>query len=408
MKYSLNKEKIKILLLEGVHSKAIHSFNDHGYSNIETLKSSLPFDQLIKQLEDVHILGIRSRTQVTEEVIKAAKRLISVGCFCIGTNQVALEATASMGIPVFNAPHSNTRSVAELVIGLTVVLFRNIFEKSMAAHQGQWLKSAEGSHEVRGKVMGIVGYGHIGSQVSILAEAIGMHVLYYDIQTKLPLGNAHSTNSLSELLKKSDIVTLHVPEDTTTKDMIGYPELKIMKKGSFLINASRGHVVVIKALKEALEAKQLKGAAIDVFPKEPKSGEEEFTSILRDIPNVILTPHIGGSTKEAQENIALEVSRSLIDFSDKGFTEGAVNFPQVNLPLHPGSHRILHIHHNVPGILQQINTIIGKEEINVLGQHLQTTNTIGYVLLDIAKESSKRLLEQLNTIQGTIRSRLLF
>ena len=408
MNFSLHKNKIQILLLEGIHPRAIDYFIDSQYPEIKLLKTALSEEELIEQLENVYFLGIRSRTQVTERVLEKAQHLAAIGCFCIGTNQVNLQAAASRGIPVFNAPHSNTRSVAELVIGHTIMLMRNIFEKSLAAHEGRWLKSAEGSHEVRGKTLGIIGYGHIGTQVSVLAESLGMKVIFYDTQTKLPLGNAKAKKSLYSLLKESDVVTLHVPEDPSTFNLIGLSQLEQMKEGAYLINASRGNVVDIDTLREFLDSGRLRGAAIDVFPKEPKHQNEEFLSPLQGVANVILTPHVGGSTKEAQENIALEVSQKIISYSDKGSTDGAVNFPQVNLPLHEDAHRILHTHQNIPGMLQHINTLLAKEKINILGQHLQTLNDIGYVVLDIEKESSKRTLEKIKTIEGTIRARLLY
>ncbi len=408
MNYSLNKDKIKILLLEGIHTRAIEYFQENQYLEVKSLKTALSEEELIGHLENVYFLGIRSRTQVTERVLTEAKHLAAIGCFCIGTNQVNLQAAAGKGIPVFNAPHSNTRSVAELVIGHTIMLMRNIFEKNLAAHEGRWLKSAEGSHEVRGKTLGIVGYGHIGTQVSVLAESLGMKVVFYDTQTKLPLGNAKAKKSLHSLLKESDIVTLHVPEDPSTYKLIGLSQLKQMKESAYLINASRGNVVDIDALKDFLNSGRLRGAAIDVFPAEPKHQNDEFLSPLRGLANVALTPHIGGSTKEAQENIALEVSQKIITYSDKGSTDGAVNFPQVNLPLHEEAHRILHIHQNIPGMLQHINTLLAKEKINILGQHLQTHKDIAYVVLDIEKESSNRSLERIKTIKGTIRARILY
>ena len=408
MNFSLHKNKIKILLLEGIHPRAIDYFIENQYPEVKLLKTALSEEELIEQLENVYFLGIRSRTQVTERVLEKVKHLAAIGCFCIGTNQVNLQAAASRGIPVFNAPHSNTRSVAELVIGHTIMLMRNIFEKNLAAHEGRWLKSAEGSHEVRGKTLGIIGYGHIGTQVSVLAESLGMKVVFYDTQTKLPLGNAKAKKNLHSLLKESDVVTLHVPEDPSTFNLIGLSQLEQMKEGAYLINASRGNVVDIDTLREFLDSGRLRGAAIDVFPKEPKHQNDKFLSPLQGVANVILTPHVGGSTKEAQENIALEVSQKIISYSDKGATDGAVNFPQVNLPLHENAHRILHTHQNIPGMLQHINTLLAKEKINILGQHLQTLNDIGYVVLDIEKEFSKRTLEKIKTIEGTIRARLLY
>ncbi len=405
---SLDKDKIKVLLLEGIDSSAVKTFHENGYQNVELLKTALEGDKLVEKLQDAFILGIRSRTQVTKEVLSHAKKLFAVGCFCIGTNQVALNDAALHGIPVFNAPHANTRSVAELVIGLTVMLMRNIFPKSCAAHAGEWLKTVEGSREVRGKVIGIIGYGHIGSQVSILAEAFGMHVIYYDIVGKLPLGNAKSSGSLEELLEQSDVVTLHVPETNQTKMMMGVDQLEKMKKGSFLINASRGCVVDISTLKKQLDSGRIHGAAIDVFPEEPKEKSHEFISPLRGDFRVIMSPHIGGSTLEAQHNIGLEVSRKLIHYSDRGSTEGAVNFPSLSLPLHTETHRILNIHRNEPGMMQKINKSVADEEINVQSQYLLTNEQIGYVVLDIEKKAFQKLTKTLQQIKGSIKTRVLY
>lgn len=408
VKLSLEKEKIKVLLLEGIDPSAEEVFNKHGYSNVESLPFALGEKALKDKLQDTFILGIRSRTQLTKEIIDQASRLFAIGCFCIGTDQVALRDAALKGIPVFNAPHSNTRSVAELVIGLTIMLMRDVFSKNAAAHRGKWLKNTEGSHEVRGKVIGIVGYGHIGSQVSILAEALGMQVYYYDLQDKLPLGNAKALSSLEELLVKSDIVTLHVPDSPSTENMIRDEHFKMMKEGAYLINASRGSVVDIEALNTFLESGKIKGAALDVFPKEPASSSVEFKSPLKGKDNVILTPHIAGSTLEAQHNIGFEVSRKLIYYSDRGSTEGAVNFPGINLPEHKEAHRILHIHKNIPGMLQKINKAIADENINVQSQYLLTTEDIGYVVLDIEKEVSGELSMALQEIKGTLRTRILY
>ena len=405
---SLSKEKIRIVLFEGIHTKAVEAFRAQGYSNVELLTGSLSGSELADKIKDAHMIGIRSRTQIKGDVIHEAKKLMAVGCFCIGTNQVDLKETALKGIPVFNAPHSNTRSVAELVIGQTIMLMRGIFAKSTLAHQGSWSKSAKNSHEVRGKTMGIVGYGHIGAQVSILAEAMGLHVIYFDVQTKLPLGNAKPVSTLQALLEQSDVTTLHVPEAPSTKNLMSREMIARMKPGSYLINASRGSVVDIEALAEALKNKALFGAAIDVFPKEPKTNDEPFESALLGLDNVILTPHIGGSTLEAQENIGVEVARKLAAFSDTGVTEGTVNFPIVNLPLMPDAHRILHIHHNIPGILRQINRALGLHDINVLGQYLATQNEIGYVVLDVDRKSSTQLTPLLAAIEGTIRTRILY
>jgi D-3-phosphoglycerate dehydrogenase len=394
---SLSKDKIKIVLLEGIHPQASRLFGEYDYNNIDIYKTTLSRNELITALQNAHMVGIRSRSKITSEVIEECPKLIAIGCFCIGTDQVDLEFAASRGIPVFNAPHSNTRSVAELVLGITIMLYRNIFPKNFAAHRKEWQKSAMDSHEVRGKTIGIIGYGHIGSQVSILAEALGMRVFYYDIKTKLPLGNAVPVNSLEELLVRSDIVTLHVPEDFTTINMM---------------NASRGKVVVIEALVEALKHKKLSGAAIDVFPGEPESSKEKFESPLIGMDNVILTPHIGGSTQEAQENIGGEVASKLVFFSDRGTTDGSVNFPEVNLKPTDHAHRILHIHENRPGLLHAINQIVAEHNINVLGQYLETKKLVGYVVLDIdtsfPRKQLKLLREELTNIDGTIRTRVLY
>ena len=407
-KLSLAKNKIKILLLEGIHQTAVEMFRSQGYTQVEHLPTALTGEALKEKIRDAHMVGIRSRSKLTPEVLAEADKLMAIGCFCIGTNQVDLQDASLRGIPVFNAPHSNTRSVAELVIGQTIMLARGTFPKSMAAHRSQWQKSASGSHEVRGKTMGIVGYGHIGSQVSILAEAMGMRVVYYDIQRKQPLGNAKPLPDLKSLLAESDVVTLHVPEDTTTKGLFNQKQIAQMKPGSFLINASRGSVVDIDALASALKKGSLGGAAVDVFPVEPKSNEHPFESPLVGLDQVILTPHVGGSTQEAQEDIGRGVAQSLTTFSDTGSTDGAVNFPIVNLPTNPGSHRILHIHRNIPGVLREINKAMAEEEINVLGQYLATDPHIGYVVLDIAKDMSAKLSKVLKDVNGTIRIRVLY
>ncbi len=409
--HSLPKDKIRIVLLEGIDRLAVDVLNHHGYQNVELLPGALAGEALIERIRDAHMVGIRSTTQLTAEALSSARLLMAVGCFCIGTNQVDLATAASLGIPVFNAPHSNTRSVAELVIGHTIMLMRGIFPKSAAAHRGQWIKSAKGSNEVRGKTLGIVGYGHIGTQVSVLAEAMGMTVIYHDIQTKLPLGNARACDSLDELLEKAHVVTLHVPADATTKNMIDAERLAKMQQDAFLINASRGSVVDIPALAAALESGHLAGAAVDVFPVEPKSNALPFESPLCGLEQVILTPHIGGSTLEAQRNIGKEVAEKLAYFSDRGNTDGAVNFPKVNLPAHEGAHRLLHIHGNTPGILRQINDVIAEMDINVLGQYLATAGELGYVVLDIgqvSEEQGKDLRERLARIPSTIRTRLLY
>ena len=406
-KKSLAKDKIKILLLEGLHQSSVETFKSKGYTNIEYLKTSLSDDELKEKIADVHFIGIRSRTQLTDDVLAHAKKLVAIGCFCIGTNQVNIGAAQIRGIPVFNAPFSNTRSVAELVIGELLLLLRGIPEKSAKAHRGEWLKSAVGSVEARGKTLGIIGYGHIGTQLGILAETIGMQVKFYDVETKLPLGNASQCQTLTQLFKESDVISLHVPETAQTQNMIGAAEFDAMKDGVIFINASRGTVVDIPALAEALECKKIAGAAIDVFPVEPKGNDEEFVSPLRGFDNVILTPHIGGSTKEAQENIGLEVASKLVKYSDNGSTLSAVNFPEVSLPEHTNASRLLHIHKNQPGILTKINQAFADNDVNIAAQYLQTDAEIGYVVIDIETENSALALKKLKAIDGTIRARIL-
>ena len=406
-KVSLAKDKIKILLLEGVHQSAVEELKSKGYTNIEYLKTSLSDQELIEKVKDVHFIGIRSRTQLTEQVLAHANRLVAIGCFCIGTNQVELPAAQIRGIPVFNAPFSNTRSVAELVLGEILLLLRGIPEKNAKAHRGVWNKSAAGSVEARGKTLGIIGYGHIGTQLGILAETIGMKVRFFDIETKLPLGNASQTSSLTQLFKEADVVSLHVPETIQTQNMISIAEFDAMKDGVIFINASRGTVVDIDALASAVESKKVGGAAIDVFPVEPKSNDEEFISPLRAFDNVILTPHVGGSTKEAQENIGLEVASKMAKYSDNGSTLSAVNFPEVSLPEHAGTSRLLHIHENRPGIITQINTIFAENDVNIAAQYLQTDDKIGYVVIDVETENSEKALAKLKLIDGTIRARIL-
>ncbi|BBG28982.1 phosphoglycerate dehydrogenase [Zymobacter palmae] len=405
---SLDKNKIRILLLEGVHQSAVEHFKSAGYTNIEYLTTSLSGEALHEKLRDAHFVGIRSRTQLDDAAFEAAEKLNAVGCFCIGTNQVDLTAALKRGIPVFNAPYSNTRSVAELVLAEAICLARRVAEKNARAHRGEWDKSAAKSHEVRGKTLGLVGYGSIGSQLSVLAEALGMNVIYYDIITKLDLGNAHQVESLDELLSKSDIVSLHVPETPQTQWMIGRDELAKMKKDAILINASRGTVVDIEALEEALESGHLLGAAVDVFPVEPKSNKEAFESPLRRFDNVILTPHIGGSTMEAQENIGLEVAEKLVTYSDNGTTLSSVNFPEVALPAHPDRHRLLHIHTNVPGVLSEINRVLSEANINISAQYLQTNADVGYVVIDVDKAYGPKALEALRQVPNTLRVRVLY
>ena len=405
---SFDKDKIKILLLEGVHDSAIESFHAAGYTNIERKAGALQGDELSRALADAHILGIRSRTQLTGQALAEARRLLAVGCFCIGTNQVALKDATVRGVPVFNAPFSNTRSVAELVLAEAVLLLRGIPEKHGLLKQGVWQKSASASFEIRGKTLGVIGYGNIGSQLGVMAEALGMQVQFYDVVKRLNLGNARQLDSMDELLATSDIVTLHVPETPATRNMIAARELALMKKTGVLINASRGHVVDLDALAAALKSQRLLGAAIDVYPEEPKSNDDPFVSPLIECSNVILTPHIGGSTAEAQENIGSEVADKLIRYSDNGSTLSAVNFPEVSLPAHPSSHRLLHIHRNVPGVLSHINRVFGEGGINIAAQYLQTNADIGYVVIDVEAEHSQMALEKLRAIDGTIRTRLLF
>ncbi len=407
-KPSLDKAKIRFLLLEGVHPSAVESLAAAGYQNVESLSGSLPADELKQRIADVHFVGIRSRTQLTADVFAHAHKLVAVGCFCIGTNQVDLDAARERGVAVFNAPYSNTRSVAELVLAESILLLRDVPRKNTVAHRGGWNKSASGSFEIRGKTLGIVGYGSIGTQLSVLAEGLGMRVCFHDVVDKLPLGNARQVGSLAELLKISDIVTLHVPELPSTKMMIGPEEIALMKHESVLINASRGSVVDLDALAAALREKRLLGAAIDVFPVEPRTNDEAFVTPLIGMENVILTPHIGGSTIEAQENIGREVSAKLIKYSDNGTSTTSVNFPEVALPAHPGKHRLLHIHHNVPGVLSEINGIFASNQINIASQYLQTNEKIGYVVIDVDAEYSDLALKKLNEVKGTIRTRVLF
>ena len=407
-KTSLDKSKIKILLLEGVHQSAVDNFQNAGYENVEHLPTSLDEEALIEKIRDVHFIGIRSRTQLTERVFEAAEKLVGVGCFCIGTNQVDLNAALKRGIAVFNAPYSNTRSVAELVLAEAIMLLRGIPEKNARAHQGGWLKSAKNSHEARGKTLGIVGYGSIGAQLSVLAESLGFNVIYYDVITKLGMGNANQVASLDELLGRSDVVSLHVPDLASTRWMIGEKEIAAMKPGAILINASRGSVVEIEPLAKAIKAGRLNGAAIDVFPVEPKGNEETFESPLRGLENVILTPHIGGSTLEAQENIGIEVSEKLITYSDNGTTVTSVNFPEVALPAHPDKHRLLHIHDNVPGVLSQINRVLSENGINISGQYLQTNEKVGYVVIDVDKAYGPQALEALKKVDHTLKIRALY
>ena len=406
---SLPKDRIKILLLEGVHQTAVELFRQAGYENVVQIKGALDGEDLKDALKGVHILGIRSRSQITDEVIAAADRLMTVGCFCIGTNQVDLNAARDAGIPVFNAPYSNTRSVAELTIGEIVMLMRGVPDKSANAHRGVWEKSASAATEMRGKTLGIVGYGNIGSQLSVLAEAMGMRVIYFDTAAKLPHGNAQKMENLDALLGKADVVTLHVPETPDTEGMIGEREIALMRKDAILINNARGTLLDVDALATALREKRLHGAAVDVFPTEPSSNNERFTTPLQNVPNVILSPHIGGSTSEAQSRIGEEVARKLIDYSDVGTTVGATNFPQVQLPRTPTGTRYMHVHRNVPGLLFRIIDVFSKRNHNIAAQYLQTAGDLGYVVIDAEGESDEdAVLGDLRKIDGTIRARLLY
>lgn len=407
-KTSYPKEKIRILFLENISDLAVKNFQQQGYTKVEKITKALTEEELIKEIKDVHILGIRSKTQITQKVLDAAQKLQAIGCFCIGVNQVNLDAATRHGIAVFNAPYSNTRSVAELVIGLSIMLIRRIPDKNKAAHDGIWMKDAKGSFELRGKTLGIIGYGNIGSQVSVLAEALGMKVIFYDVETKLPLGNATDGKTLKDVLGKADVVTLHVPETLQTKNIINKTTLKYFKKGSILINYARGEVVDLEALRKALLDGQLSGAAIDVFPWEPEKNGDRFQSPLQDLPNVILTPHIGGSTEEAQQNIGEDVSIKLFNFLEKGITFGSHTVPALALPPQERSHRILHIHNNVPGVLSAINTELSKHNINIVGQYLKTNEDIGYVVLDVDKQLSNKAVQVLKDVKETIKVRMLY
>ncbi|WP_118878634.1 phosphoglycerate dehydrogenase [Haemophilus haemolyticus] len=407
-KVSLDKSKIKFVLFEGVHQSALDTLHAAGYTNIDYYKKALDGDELKEAIKDAHFIGLRSRTHLTADMIEAAPKLIAVGCFCIGTNQVDLNAAKARGIPVFNAPFSNTRSVAELVLGEILLLMRNVPQANAEVHRGVWNKSATGSHEVRGKKLGIIGYGHIGSQLSIIAESLGMDVYFYDIENKLPLGNAKQVRSLEELLSSCDVVSLHVPELPSTKNLMNAERIAQLKQGAILINAARGTVVDIDALTQALKDGKIHGAAIDVFPIEPASINEEFVSPLREFDNVILTPHIGGSTAEAQENIGFEVAGKFVKYSDNGSTLSSVNFPEVSLPEHEGTKRLLHIHENRPGILNKLNQIFVEANLNIAAQYLQTDPKIGYVVVDVETNDASPLLTKLKEIDGTIRARVLY
>ena len=408
MKLSLAKKEIRILLLEGIHQDAVAHFAEAGYENVARLSQSLAGADLRDAIAGAHFLGIRSRTQLDGDALTSARKLNAVGCFCIGTDQIDLETARRLGIPVFNAPFSNTRSVAELALADIILLMRGIPEKSARARRGEWQKTALNAFEVRGKRLGIVGYGRIGTQLGILAEGLGMQVLYYDIEHKLPLGNAKAKDTLEALLKSSDVVSLHVPETPGTRKMIDRAGLAAMRPGALLINAARGSVVDIEALEQALDSGHIGGAAIDVFPVEPKSSQETFESPLRRFDNVILTPHIGGATEEAQQNIAREVVGKLVRYSDNGSTVTAVNFPQVSIPVHHGKTRILHIHRNEPGVMRQINAVFSARGINVAAQYLQTHADIGYVVMDIELEDARGLVEELRAVEGTVRVRFLY
>jgi len=405
---SYPRTKIKILLLENISDSAVDEFRSGGYGEVNKLNGALTEEQLIDAVKGVHLLGIRSKTQITKNVIEAADKLLAIGCFCIGVNQVDLKAATENGVAVFNAPYSNTRSVAELIIGLSVMLIRKIAEKNLAAHKGVWLKDATGSYELRGKTLGIIGYGNIGSQVSIMAEALGMHVIYYDVATKLPHGNAKQVHSLVDLVSNSNIVTLHVPSTPSTRNMINADVLRSFRSGSILLNYSRGDVVDLDALKEHLAAGTLSGAAIDVFPNEPEKNGDKFESELQELPNVILTPHIGGSTEEAQANIGLDVTSKLLKYLELGNSEGSHTVPGVNLPPQEGTHRILHIHRNIPGVLGEINSRLSGHGINIVGQYLNTNSDIGYVVLDVGTAISGEAFDLLKDVNGTIKERLVY
>jgi D-3-phosphoglycerate dehydrogenase / 2-oxoglutarate reductase len=407
-KTSYPKEKISVLLLENISEITVRNFQRQGYTQIQRLTKALPEAELIQAVKNVHLLGIRSKTQITPAVLNAATKLQAIGCFCIGVNQVDLDSATDHGIAVFNAPYSNTRSVAELVIGAAILLIRRIPDKSIAAHKGIWMKEASGSYELRGKTLGIIGYGNIGSQVSVLAEALGMKVIFYDVETKLPLGNASDVRTLKEVLSKSDVVTLHVPDTAQTKNLINKSNIKYFKQGSILINYARGEVIDLPALRKAIEAKQIAGAAIDVFPQEPEKNGDQFETVLQGLPNVLLTPHIGGSTEEAQQNIGEDVSNKLLNYLEKGITLGSHTVPALSLPPQEGSHRILHIHENVPGVLSNINTELSKHKINIVGQYLKTNESIGYVVVDVDKQLSSRAKQLLTEVPNTIKVRLLY
>ncbi len=407
-KTSYPRSKISILLLENISDSAVAELRSSGYAEIRKINGALTEAELVEAVKGVHLLGVRSKTQITKDVIGAADKLLAIGAFCIGVNQIDLAAATEKGVAVFNAPYSNTRSVAELVIGLCVVLIRKIVDKNAGAHRGEWLKDATGSFELRGKTLGIIGYGNIGSQLSIMAEALGMHVIYYDTATKLPHGNARQIRDLAELLAQSNIVTVHVPSDATTRNLINKDTLKNIRKGTIFLNYSRGDVVDLDALKMYIENGTIAGAAIDVFPEEPEKNGDSFRSVLQNLPNVILTPHIGGSTEEAQANIGLDVTAKLIKYLELGTSEGSHTVPPVSLPPRAGTHRILHIHRNIPGVLGEINSKLSKRGINIVGQYLKTNDEIGYVILDINSKISNEAFEILKGIKGTLKARMVY
>jgi D-3-phosphoglycerate dehydrogenase len=408
LRTSYPKEKIRILFLENISESAVKNFRSQGYTQVDKINKSLSEDDLVKEIKDVHILGIRSKTRITKNVLDAAKKLQAIGCFCAGVNQVDLKEATKNGVVVFNAPYSNTRSVAELVIGAAIMLLRRVPDKDKAAHNGLWAKDSKQSYELRGKTMGIIGYGNIGMQVSVMAEVLGMKVIFYDEQTRLPLGNAENAKSIKELMANSDVVTLHMPETPATKNFINKTTLKNFKKGCILINFARGKLIDAEALRAAILEGDMGGAAIDVFPDEPEKKGEPFHSVLQNVPNVLLTPHIGGSTEEAQENIGEDVSNKLFNFLEKGITLGSHTVPGLALPLHEDSHRILHIHYNVPGVLSEINTTLSKNNINILGQYLKTNEDIGYVVLDVDKQISSQAKQLLKEVKQTIKVRMLY
>lgn len=405
---SYPKEKINILFLENISDAAVRHFKESGYASVRKLTGALSEEQLLAEIRDVHLLGIRSKTQITPRVLDAAKKLQAIGCFCIGVNQVDLKSATHHGVTVFNAPYSNTRSVAELVIGAAIMLIRRIPDKNKAAHEGIWMKESKGSYELRGKTLGIIGYGNIGSQVSVLAEAFGMKVIFYDVVTRLPLGNAVPKKTMKEVLNQADVVTLHVPETPITKNLINKAAIKQFKKGSVLINYARGEVVDLDALAKSVQEEQIIGAAIDVFPVEPQKNGDRFQTPLQQLPNVLLTPHIGGSTEEAQENIGEDVSNKLYQFLEMGITIGSHTVPPLSLPPQENTHRILHIHKNVPGVLSAINGELSKNNINILAQYLKTNEDIGYVVLDVDKKISSHAFQLLKDVKETIKTRLVY